>query len=144
MKTFVIGSVAGALVGALAVYFFLNPDARGNPRSAVVTVSGDSGTQCKAKVDPFRIGNKRNLKVHWIVDADAAPCASGDWRIELRFDNAADGTVWNGGTVTLARNGSTPYKISETANYGKFPYHVWYISGGTSYEMADPEIQVEM
>lgn len=173
MKNFVIGAIVGALVGALVGYLVWGRQvsqlearvgqlesklssvpvsaptatAAGNPHAAVITVSGAAGDPCTAKVDPFLVGNKRNFKVYWIVDSDDALCASGNWRIELRFDNAADGTVWNGGVITITRGGGPPFKIANTANIGRFPYHVWYVRpgpGGVSYEMADPELQIEM
>lgn len=173
MKNFVIGAIVGALVGALVGYLVWGRQvsqlearvgqlesrpssvpapapaamAARNPHAAVITVSGAAGDRCKAKIDPFLIGNNRNLKVHWAVDSDDALCASGNWRIELRFDNAADGTVWNGGVITITRGGGPPFKIPNTANVGKFPYHVWYVRtglGAVSYPMADPELQIEM
>lgn len=173
MKNFVIGVIVGALVGALVGYLVWGRqvsqlDARvaelesklsapppvtppaaagGNPHAAVIVVSGAAGTDCTAKVNPDRIGNKRNAKVYWVVDNDDAQCTAGNWRIILKFDNAADGTPWNGGDIDVGRNGVTPYKISNLAPQGKtFPYHVWYFQpgpGGRTYEMADPELEIE-
>lgn len=168
MKSLMIGVVVGALAGASIGYLVWarqlsevearvaqlesklvgmpTEPLRGNPNAAVITVKGAAGGPCEAKVHPFLIGDKRNNKVHWSVDSDDARCAGGNWRIELRFDNAADGTVWNGGVITINRGGGPPFKIPSNANIGKFPYHVWYVGqqGGTAYEMADPELQIEM
>lgn len=172
MKNLMIGVLVGALAGAAIGYLVwgrqvsdlearvgqlesklasvpaaMPVEAARNPKAAVITVSGAADENCQAKVDPFLIGNRRNNKVYWIVDSDDAQCAGGNWRIELRFDNAADGTVWNGGVITINRGGGPPFKIPNTANIGKFPYHVWYVrpgAGGETYEMADPELQIEM
>ena len=173
MKNFVIGVVVGALVGALIGYLVwgrqvsdlqervaqleaklatpapvtpasAGPTAAGNPHIAVIVLQGALGEDCKAKVNPFLIGNKKNNRVYWDVDFDASQCqnGNGNWRIELRFDTAADGTVWNSGPITVKRQGISPWTIPNSANLGKFPYHVWMI-GTRSYEMADPELEIE-
>jgi hypothetical protein len=152
MKNFVIGAIVGAAGAALICYFAWGRAGSGgrllaNPNAATITVTGGFGTNCTAKIDPFRIGNKKNEKVFWEVVAEAPQCASsgGNWHLELKFDNDVNGTPWNGGTITVARNGVTPYKIQNNANVGKFPYHVIFVpgSGGSNYEMLDPELEIE-
>jgi hypothetical protein len=121
----------------------LGHGARNSDRT-VIKVKGVAGEDCKAKVERFRIGNKRNHKVYWRVEGGDAPCVNGNGRpeIELRFDNAPDGTVWNSGTIRVKLQGTTPWTIPDNANFGIFPYHVWMV-GTRSYEMADPELEIE-
>jgi hypothetical protein len=120
-----------------------------NPNLAVIEVSGAFGANCTVKVNPPLIGNKKNYKVYWVLDGDDAACGRGNWRVELHFDNAANGTVYNGDQdVAVSRDTSTKYKIKNSDNAGLFPYHIWYVqtSGPGApkrYEMADPELEIE-
>ena len=169
MKNFVLGAIVGALVGAAIGYVMwgqqvnalqtrvdqleaklnaippVTTTGTGNPHIAVIVLQGGQGEDCKAKVNPFLIGNKRNNKVYWDVDFEDSQCqnGNGNWHIELRFDADPTGPAWNNGTVNVKRQGISPWKIPNTANYGKFPYHVWMV-GTREYEMADPELQIEM
>jgi hypothetical protein len=120
-----------------------------NPNVAIITVSGAFGGDCKAKVYPDRIGNKRNYKVFWVVDGDDAACARGNWRVELHFENDGN-TVYNGDQdITVPRDAATKYKIKNGDNPGIFKYRIYYVqtSGPGApkrYQMGDPELEIEM
>jgi hypothetical protein len=173
MKNFVIGAIVGALVGVLVGYLVWGrqvadlqsriaalesklasvpaqpavvPLATGNPHVAVIVLKGGFNEQCGATVNPEKIGNTRNQKVYWVVDYDDSQCQGGNWDIVLRFDNASDGTPWNGGDISVRRNGVTPFKIANNAPYKSFPYRVYYRRtgvGATEYPMTDPELEIE-
>lgn len=169
----VIGLIIGAIIGALIGYLVWGrqvadlqarvaqleaklssapaPAARGaagaaagNPHSAVIVLQGAQGEECKAKVDPYRIGNKRNNKVYWDVYFDESQCqnGNGNWRVELRFGAGSGGNGWSYGPINVKRQGITPFTIPADAPYDTFPYEVWMI-GTRSYQMADPELQIE-
>lgn len=168
----VIGLIIGAIVGALIGYLVwgrqvndlqarvtqleaklatpapappaVGTTGTGNPHIAVIVLQGAAGEDCKAKVNPFKIGNKRNNKVYWDVDFDDSQCqnGNGNWRIELRFLAGNGGGSWNNGPISVKRQGISPWLIPGTANLDTFPYEVWMI-GTRQYKMADPELEIE-
>jgi hypothetical protein len=138
----IIGAVVGALIGYLVWRSGGTTLAR-NPHSTVIVFKRTASGDCKADVDQYRIGNKKNNKVYWSVDLNESTCAPGnDWYLELRFEDAADGTTWNNGTIRVNANGVTPWRIPSDAHEGIFKYHVWMI-GARTYEVFDPELQIE-
>ena len=121
-----------------------------NPNVAVISISGAFGEECKAKVYPPRIGNKKNFKVFWIIDGEDSQCGRGNWRLVLHFENAANGTPYNGEQDIVVLPGEPRrYKIKNSDNDGIFPYTIRLVQTSgpgapKNYVVADPELQIEM
>ena len=141
MTGLIVGAIVGTLIGYLVWRSGGTTPAR-NPHSSVIVFKPTTSGDCKADVDPIRIGNTKNNKVYWSVDLNGSTCAPGnDWYLELRFEDAGS-TTWNNGTIRVNANGVTPWRIPSDAHEGIFKYHVWMI-GARTYEVFDPELQIE-
>ena len=139
----VTGVVVGAVVAGVVAYAIWGRDRRDNPRSTVIVLDGAAATECRAKPTDVRIGNKRNQKIYFTVRHEDSACdTENNWELELRFGNASDGTVWNSGPIRVKKNGTTPWTVPNTANFGIFPYEIWMVDTAT-YRTGDPELEIE-
>jgi hypothetical protein len=132
-----VAVVAAPVVIGLA--FFGLANIFGEPKRAVITISGASG-KCVALTDPQTLYADRFDRVHWEI-RDPTPCLPENVEVEVRF---ADGRPLLWLIADRARGKrAIENRIQPFVPKGKrYQYKVWAVGPSGDYEMEDPVLEI--